>query len=210
MALPSMGTTAMRWFTNRPRTTTAASASGSLPASSRWPAARLEPSSSNWIGAPFGQRGLGVDHGGQRLVVDEHGLGGVLGLGDRLGHDGHDRLADEADLAVGQRRPRAGRVEGHAEGVEGREVEVGVGEGGDDAGEALRLADVDPGDDGVGVGRAHEGHVEQSGHGEVADERAPALEELGVLHPHDFGSEERSGHVGHTTAGGPCANLAAR
>ena len=35
MALPSMGTTAMRWLTNRPRTTTAASASGSMPAWSR-------------------------------------------------------------------------------------------------------------------------------------------------------------------------------
>ena len=99
----------------------------------------------------LGQRGLRVDHGRQGLVVDEHDLGGVLGLGHRLGHDGDDRFAHEADLAVGQRRPRAGRVEGHAEGVEGRQVEVGVGEGGDDAGEALGVADVDPGDEGVGV-----------------------------------------------------------
>ena len=54
----------------------------------------------------LGQRGLRVDHGRQRLVVDDHGVRGVLGLGDRLGHHGDDRFTDEADLAVGQRRPR--------------------------------------------------------------------------------------------------------
>ena len=52
MALPSMGTTAMRWFTNRPRTTTSASASGWFPGGSCRPAARLPGTSSNCRGAP--------------------------------------------------------------------------------------------------------------------------------------------------------------
>ena len=49
MALPSIGTTAMRWFSKRPRTTTSAPASGSP--SSRRPAARLLPMASNCSGA---------------------------------------------------------------------------------------------------------------------------------------------------------------
>ena len=49
--------------------------------------------------------GLGVDDDGQRVVVDDHGLGGVDGLRAGLGdHRGHD-VADEAHHALGQRRP---------------------------------------------------------------------------------------------------------
>ena len=40
------------------------------------------------------QRGLHVDHGGQRLVVDADMGDGILGRGAALGHDRGDRLAD--------------------------------------------------------------------------------------------------------------------
>ena len=43
---------------------------------------------------------------GQRAVVDIHEFGGVLRLGERLGNDHRDHVADEAHLALRQRRPR--------------------------------------------------------------------------------------------------------
>ena len=50
-AEPSIGTTATRWFTNRPRTITSASSSGS-PGLPRLPPQTLDPRSSNSSGAP--------------------------------------------------------------------------------------------------------------------------------------------------------------
>ena len=53
--------------------------------------------------------------GRQRLVVDDHHVGGVLGLHDRLGEHGHDRFADEAHAIDRQRRPSEVVVDrGHA------------------------------------------------------------------------------------------------
>ena len=45
------------------------------------------------------QRLLGIDDGGQRVVVDEDELGRVLALVALLGDDGDDGLADEAHRA---------------------------------------------------------------------------------------------------------------
>ena len=72
------------------------------------------------------QRRLGVDHGGQRLVVDHDRVGGVGRLGCGVRQHGDHGIAHEADLALGQRWPGAGLVQGHAERVEGGDAEVGV------------------------------------------------------------------------------------
>ena len=90
MALPSMGTTATRWFSNRPRTTTSEPASGSsLP--ERSPMMTLLPMDSNCSGRVRGQRILHVDHGVKGLVVHLHQLGRVHRQRPRLGHDDDDR-----------------------------------------------------------------------------------------------------------------------
>mmetsp|Transcript_24093 Transcript_24093/g.44614 ORF Transcript_24093/g.44614 Transcript_24093/m.44614 type:complete len:431 (-) Transcript_24093:2837-4129(-) len=51
-----------------------------------------------------GQRGLHVHNGGQLGNIDVDRFGGVAGLLKRLGHNGGDRFAHVADLALGQHR----------------------------------------------------------------------------------------------------------
>ncbi len=97
------------------------------------------------------QRRLRVDHGGQRLVVDHDRLGGVGGLGHGVRQHGDHGIAHEADLALGQRRPGTGLVQGHAERVEGGDAEVGVDQCGGHARHGERLRGVDRSDHGVGV-----------------------------------------------------------
>ena len=47
-----------------------------------------------------------LDHRGQRLDVERHRFGGVLGLRDGFRHHAGDRIADEAHLVGRQRRAR--------------------------------------------------------------------------------------------------------
>ena len=47
-----------------------------------------------------------IDHRGQRLDVERHRFGGILGLRDGLRDHAGDRIADEAHLVAGERRPR--------------------------------------------------------------------------------------------------------
>ena len=118
----SSGHGAIRWLTNRPDTTTSQPAKKSSPLSVRHAdrrrcrrrrccrrrrRARRRPAST---------RGVGV--GGEQLVVDDHGVGGIGGGRRGLGDDDRDGLADEAD-AVGRQQgsgdlrvePRAHRLE---------------------------------------------------------------------------------------------------
>ena len=53
-----------------------------------------------------GHRRLDVDERREEVDVDEHHLGGVDGLRERLGDDRGDRLTDEADLVAGEHRAR--------------------------------------------------------------------------------------------------------
>ena len=54
--------------------------------------------------AGLGEGGAHVDDGGQLLDLELDRLGGVAGLGQRLGDDGGDGVADVADLALGEDR----------------------------------------------------------------------------------------------------------
>ena len=85
---------------------------------------------------------------GQRVVVDLDQVGGVLALVGVLGEDGGDRLADEPHHVDGQEGPHHRRV-GPAEQQRGRQVDVGSGEHGDDAGCGAGRLDVDRLDPGV-------------------------------------------------------------
>ena len=74
---------------------------------------------------------FGGDGRRQRLVVDDHHVGGVLGLHDRLGEHRDDGLADEAHPVDRQRRASEVVVDrGHA--LERGEADVGGSEHGDD------------------------------------------------------------------------------
>ena len=77
MALASIGITATRWFSNRPRTTTSASASTSSSRPACSPATRFEPSASNCSGRARRERSFRVDDRVEGVVVDDDGLGGV-------------------------------------------------------------------------------------------------------------------------------------
>ena len=68
-------------------------------------ARRCSPWASNSDRRAVGERVLGIDDDGQRVVVDHDGVGRVTACGRRLGDDGDDRLADEAHAV---RRPAAG------------------------------------------------------------------------------------------------------
>ena len=126
-------------------------------------------------------RGFGIDHHGQRLVVDEHQLGCVLTLVPLLGDDGYDRLTRETHDAVGEERPCHRLVE-HGDGRRHRgEVDVSRGEHADDAGRGTRVVDVDRRNAGVGHGRAHVGHVRGPRQLQVVDVGRATREELGIL-----------------------------
>ena len=199
IALPSIGITASRWLTIRARTTTSASASGSASAD-----AQRRPR--GWCPAPGTaarrvrlERGLHVDDGGQRVVVDLDQLGGVDGGGLRLGDHDRDRLPDEPDPVGGQRRARQLRVDDH-QAVVGRQVEVGRGEHGDDARRRRRGPAVSiPVITACASGERTNARCRTPVEGEVADVGAGAGDEVEVLDAADGGPENRSRHVDDTT-----------
>ena len=77
----------------------------------------------------------------------------------RLGDDGGDRLADEADEVAPRGAGGPSAALSHRIPATGAQVEVGGGEHADHAGRGLGLVDVDRGDRGVGHRRAHVGDV---------------------------------------------------
>ena len=146
-----------------------------------------------------GRRGLlGIDHRGQRLVVDVDELEGVvrliLGFGD---HDG-DGVADEPDKIRGQRaercglqigirdQPRAGNRFQHAR-------RVGARVHGDDAGGLLRAARVDAAETRMAVRAPQDGCVCHPGQDEVCGVTRRSGQEPGILAPADAGSEHTGG-----------------
>src|SRR5919197_235237 len=98
------------------------------------------------------ERALGVGGSRQRVEVEAHERRSIVRLRHGLGDDHRDRLADEADLPVGEGRPPAVVVE-HHERVEGADAvfrEVGGGEYGDHSRLPRRLGGVDAEDPRVG------------------------------------------------------------
>ena len=79
MALPSIGTTAMRWFCRVARTIVVAPASGSTDGVARPARDQIAADLLELQGCVVGHGLLGVDHGVQRVVVDLDQLGGIDG-----------------------------------------------------------------------------------------------------------------------------------
>jgi hypothetical protein len=141
-------------------------------------------------------RGLGIDHGGQRLVVDEDQLGRVGSLVGVLGHDRDHRLADEAHHLGGQHRLGHGPVaHGHLGGDVGQ-GEILTSEHRDDPGGLSGRLDVDGGDAGVGDGRPHEGQVDGARDGDVGGVLTSRRQELSVFGAAD--SAPQDAHRGRT------------
>ena len=126
-------------------------------------------------------RGLGIDHGRPRLVLDADGLAGVgrsIGVG---GQDGDDRLTHVAHLALREGPLRAGRVETHvgvrrlrARGRQRiRQLGEVFGEKHRHARKGPRWRRIDPDDPRVRVRRTNEREVAEGGRRDVVDE-APA------------------------------------
>ena len=127
-------------------------------------------------------RGLGIDHRRQRLVLDLDQLEGVLGEVAALGSDDRHGLADVAhpvegdaallDRRVGETRHRA------------RDLgDLGAGHDGCDPGQGLGAAHVDRFDPGVGVRAAQRRGVQHVRQHDVVDVAALAGEQARVLDP---------------------------
>ena len=132
---------------------------------------------------------LGVDvvgDRGQRLVVDVDQLGRVLGEVAALGDDERDRIADEADLALGERRPRRvgdvpadDRVPGsRTSGLRSSAQNTACTPSSASAGRRVDAEDARPGER-----AAHEAGVQHPGPHDVVDEGALAGEQALVLDP---------------------------
>ena len=129
-----------------------------------------------------------VRDGRQRLVVDLDALGGVLGQRARLADHGGDRLAGVAHLARGQQRVRLGR-----DGQTGRRVDLRRREPAQvGRGQQRPAHRADPG---VGVRRAHEGHVRQPVDAHVIQELGASCQNPRVLEPADWLSDSHDGEV---------------
>ena len=127
-----------------------------------------------------------VGHRRQRLVVDFHQLGRVLGQVAAVRDHERDRVAREPGLALGQRRARSVRHLVPCAGVPGLAdvaVEVGGGEDGVHSGQVERGGHVNTDDPRPRVGAADEAGVQQARAGDVVDEGARARQQPRVLHP---------------------------
>lgn len=135
---------------------------------------------------------FGIDHGRERLIVDDDQLGGVDGRRPALGrHHGH-HVTDEADPLPGQRRTGEGRIHHHQPGGDGN-VEVGGDEHTGHPGHRRPLGAIHGADLGVGHRGPDEDEVEDAGNVEVVDIGGPAEEHLGVLDAADGITQEGSG-----------------
>lgn len=143
-------------------------------------------------------RGRRVHDERERRPGHPHGLGGVLRLGPRLGHDHGDGLAHVAGLVGGQQAVRAEEDRAAArrrqlqvvavrrhrivrDGAETVGEDVGPGEDAEHARHRARGAGVDRDDAGMSVRRAHHRRVRLAGQREVVAESPLAAEQPLVL-----------------------------
>ena len=151
--------------------------------------------------------GLKVDHGRERLVVDDHCAGSVGGLVARARDDDGDGVARvrrllDRDRQV-QRRLHLGGDRPGARQASGKGVaQVRARVGSSDARLAPGLAEVDRADRGVGVGAPDEGKVQGTGDGEVVHVAGFAREQLRVLAANPPGAEQARALPGRRRHGG--------
>ncbi len=125
-----------------------------------------------------------IDRHRQRLIVDQHRGGGVLGRRPVLGQDDGDGVTHEPDLADRQSFHFRGHepIDGWRDAQRaGAGANVGAAEGGDHVRQGHRRAKVDGADAGVRVRAADESRVQQSGQSEVVDEAANAEQQAPIL-----------------------------
>ncbi len=163
------------------------------------------------------RRGRGRGHRLQRLVVDRHPLGGVLGGRQSLRHHHHDGVADEADAVGRQDRMRRHAVRGAVAVLE-RDVggrserrrmvrdrlepvgdRVGPGEHRQHAGQRARRLRVDRADAGMRVRRAQHDRAGLAGQRKIVAVGAAAGEETHVL----LAGQRLSDRYGHGRASTP-------
>ena len=143
------------------------------------------------VGVAVQRRQVGVEgvvdrgDGGQRLVVDDHRVGPVLGAVRRVGDDGGDRLAHEARPRARQHRALDPHRAGSGEvGRERRDaVELVGAEGQAHAGQGQSRGHVDAADMRVRMLGAREREMQHALDGNVVEEPRAALEQNPVLHP---------------------------
>ena len=143
------------------------------------------------------ERGLGVEHRRQRLVLDVDQLGRVLGERARARDDGGDGLADEAHAVEREHVPRAGlglrpRRDGRRERRQVAQVLAADDER--DAVERARPRAVDRDDPRVRVRAAAEGDVQRARRLDVVEVDAAAREEAGILDAHHARADVAAGH----------------
>ena len=138
------------------------------------------------------ERGLTVDEGGQRLVVDLHEFRRIACELARRRDDGRDRLADVAHAPNRERvvlDVRAGR-DGQLEERIGEDGDLVAGQRPVDAADLQRLRQVDRPDLRVRVRRADEVHVPHPVPLDVVEEHSLALYEPFVLLARDVRADE--------------------
>ena len=118
----------------------------------------------------------------QHLVIDRDQRRGVLGNIAVGGNDDRDRLADERDFAIRQRKrpaavePRSRIRNAHHAALLQHRREVVEREHGDNAGQPARGARIDGADQRVRMRAAHERGRERAGRHDVVDEAGPAAQ----------------------------------
>jgi len=145
-----------------------------------------------------GARGDGrasIGHGLERVVLDLHALGAVLGEVAVIGHDGGDRLAHVADLIVGQQRVTARserRVIDDGGNLFGR-VKIAPDEDAHHPGDGAGRGGVDP-KACVGMDAADERDVTRAGQTQVVEERGLAAQQPCIFQALEGLSGESRGH----------------
>jgi hypothetical protein len=128
---------------------------------------------------------FGVEQRWQFFRINRDEIGGILSE-IRVGceHDG-DRLADVAQPLPGEDRLAIGaqRLAGRIAEIDRREVDIVAGPHRGDAGRRQRCRDVDSAQHRMGVGRAHDPHVQLMREAEIADELAAPGDQRRVFEP---------------------------
>ena len=137
-------------------------------------------------------RGSGVRHGLERLVVDDHRGHAILGAGATLRDHGGDWFADVANAAIRQDRLAAltqRRVDDRGVDAPGSQIETG--ERADDARHARGRLQVDRRQARVRVLAAHKRHLELPRKIEVFDEAGLSAQQARILEPPHRGTDKR-------------------